>query len=74
MTGSQAKERGQRTRELITAAAASLVTEGGSEAVSVAAVMRRAGVSRTAFYRQFDGIHDVYAGTARGEDIVRSLR
>lgn len=59
MAGSQ-KTRAE-TRELITAAAASLVTEGGSEAVSVAAVMRRAGVSRTAFYRQFDGIHDVYA-------------
>jgi AcrR family transcriptional regulator len=49
------------TRELIIAAAASLIAERGSEAVNVANVMRRAGVSRTAFYRQFDGIYDVYA-------------
>jgi len=53
------------TRELITAAAASLVTEGGPEAVSVTAVMRHAGVSRTAFYRQFDSIYDVYADLLR---------
>jgi len=59
MVGSQ-KTRAE-TRELITAATTSLVTEGGPEAVNVAAVMRRAGVSRTAFYRQFDGIYDVYA-------------
>jgi AcrR family transcriptional regulator len=49
------------TRVLITAAAADLIIDGGSEAVSVTAVMRRAEVSRTAFYRQFDGIYDVYA-------------
>lgn len=49
------------TRELIIAAAASLITERGPEAVSVVTVMRRAGVSRTAFYRQFDSIYDVYA-------------
>ncbi|MEA2010156.1 MAG: TetR/AcrR family transcriptional regulator [Actinomycetota bacterium] len=59
MAGSQ--KTWAETRELITAAAATLVTEGGPEAVSVAAVMRRAGVSRTAFYRQFDSIYDVYA-------------
>jgi len=49
------------TRGLITAAAISLITEGGPEAVSVSGVMRRAGVSRTAFYRQFDSVYDVYA-------------
>ena len=43
------------------AAAASLITERGPEVVSVVTVMRRAGVSRTTFYRQFDGIYDVYA-------------
>lgn len=59
MAGSQ--KTWAETRELITTAAAALVTEGGPEAVSVAAVMRRAGVSRTAFYRQFDSIYDVYA-------------
>jgi len=48
-------------RELIIAAAASLITERGQEAISVVTVMRRAEISRTTFYRQFDGIYDVYA-------------
>lgn len=52
---------GTETRELIIAAVASLVAEQGREAVSVVAVMRHAGVSRTAFYRQFDSIYDVFA-------------
>ena len=52
---------GTETRELIIAAVASLITERGPEAISIVNVMRRAGVSRTAFYRQFDSIDDVYA-------------
>jgi len=49
------------TRELIIAAVASLITERGPEAVGVVTVMRRAGASRTAFYRQFNSVYDVYA-------------
>ncbi|MFV9672639.1 MAG: TetR/AcrR family transcriptional regulator [Acidimicrobiia bacterium] len=59
MTGK--RRAGTETRELIIAAVASLITERDPEAVNVATVMRRAGVSRTAFYRQFDSIYDVYA-------------
>jgi len=59
MVGSQ--RTAAKTRGLITAAAASLIAEGGPEAVNVSGVMRRAGVSRTAFYRQFDSVYGVYA-------------
>ena len=59
MTGE--RRAGTETRELIIDAVAALITERDREAVSVVNVMRRAGVSRTAFYRLFDSIYDVYA-------------
>lgn len=48
-------------RGLIIDAVRTLMTQHGPEAVNVASVMRHAGVSRTAFYRQFDSIHEVFA-------------
>lgn len=48
------------TKELVVEAAASLIVECRSEPVSVVAVMRRAEVSRTAFYRLFDSVYEVY--------------
>lgn len=45
-------------RAIVDAATDLLLNEGG-RALNVRAVMHRAGVSRTAFYRQFDSIHDV---------------
>ena len=55
------RKSGAETRELILDAVKTLMVEHGPDAVNVASVMRQAGVSRTAFYRQFDSIHGVYA-------------
>jgi AcrR family transcriptional regulator len=50
-----------KTRALIVDAVVSLITQSGPASVNVAAVMRQAGVSRTAFRRQFAAVYDVYA-------------
>jgi AcrR family transcriptional regulator len=49
------------TRSLIVDAVGTLMVEHDPEYVSVVSVMREANVSRTAFYRQFDTVYDVYA-------------
>lgn len=54
-------------REAIIRAAEALLAEEGMAGLTVSAVMRRAGISRTAFYRVFD---DVYAVLA---DLIDSL-
>jgi len=48
-----------RHHEAICQAAAQILTEAGMAGLSVSAVMARAGVSRTAFYRVFDDIYAV---------------
>ena len=49
------------TRALIVEAASALIVEEGPAALTVVSIMERAGVSRTAFYRQFDSTYDVLA-------------
>lgn len=48
-------------RDQILAATEALLAEEGIAAVNVSAIMRRAGISRTAFYRQFDDVYTVIA-------------
>lgn len=50
---------GEAQRERIIAATATLLCDKGPAGLNVRAVMRRAGVSRTAFYRQFTDMSDV---------------
>jgi len=49
------------TRATILDATAALLEEQGTTGLTVGAVMKRAGVSRTAFYRQFHNISEVLA-------------
>lgn len=46
-------------REEIIGATIALLTEEGAASLNVHAIMRRAGISRTAFYRQFGDVYDV---------------
>ena len=51
------------TRATILDATAALLEEQGTRGLTVGAVMKRAGVSRTAFYRQFHNISEVLAAS-----------
>lgn len=65
-------ERSQRERLLLGAAEA--VAEKGYAATSVADILRRAGVSRTTFYQQFDDKLDCFlAACAMATDILASM-
>lgn len=57
----EARQSGAETRRQIIEATARLLEERGAAGLSVSAIMGRAGVSRTAFYRQFDDVYDVVA-------------
>lgn len=48
-------------RERIVQATEALLADEGMAGVNVSAIMRRAGISRTAFYRQFDDVYGVIA-------------
>ena len=48
-----------RTRARIVAAACELIGEGGYEAVTAAALVSRAGISKGGLYHHFDGLTDV---------------
>jgi AcrR family transcriptional regulator len=50
-----------RARRAILEAAEAILTEEGMPGLSVSAIMRRAGISRTAFYRRFDDVYGVVA-------------
>jgi len=54
-----------RHHEAICQAAAEILVESGMAGLSVSAVMARAGVSRTAFYRVFDDIYTVVDAVLR---------
>ena len=56
-----ARQSGAETRLQIVEAATALLEERGAAGLNVSAIMQRARVSRTAFYRQFD---DVYGAAA----------
>jgi AcrR family transcriptional regulator len=65
MSGEKVSEKGSDTRERILAAAARLLAEGGSEALSTRAVSAAAGVQAPTLYRVFgdkDGLLDAVAG------------
>ena len=49
------------TRVRIIDAAAALLEDGSVAGLTVSGIMEQAGVSRTAFYRQFDDVYDVVA-------------
>lgn len=53
-------------RDRIVEATASLLAEEGMAGVNVSAIMRRAEISRTAFYRQFDDVYTVIATVLEG--------
>lgn len=57
--GARVANGSEAQRTAIVDAAAALLLREGANGLNVRAVMREAGVSRTAFYRQFDGMHDV---------------
>lgn len=57
--GSRVANGSEAHRSTIVDAAAVLLLREGAHGLNVRAVMREAGVSRTAFYRQFDSMHDV---------------
>lgn len=57
---SRRSSRGQ-TRTAILEAAAAVLSDHGVSGLNVSAVMRRAGISRTAFYRQFEDVYAVVA-------------
>ncbi|WP_051065314.1 TetR/AcrR family transcriptional regulator [Nocardiopsis potens] len=64
---------GPPTRERLLAAAWELLGEGGPEAVTLREVGRRAGVSRTAPYRHFQGKEDLLRAVAiRSFDLLRA--
>lgn len=50
---------GGRGRRAILEATAAILADEGMPGLNVTAVMRRAGISRTAFYRQFDDVYEV---------------
>lgn len=65
MSGEKVSEKGSDTRERILVAAARLLAEGGSEALSTRAVSAAAGVQAPTLYRVFgdkDGLLDAVAG------------
>ena len=66
-----ARRSGGETRSHVVAAAAELLEERGAAGLSVSAIMDRAGISRTAFYRQFDDVYGVVATLL--ETIAREL-
>jgi AcrR family transcriptional regulator len=55
------RQSGAETRRQVIEAAAVLLEERGAAVLNVSAIMERAGISRTAFYRQFDDVHGVVA-------------
>jgi AcrR family transcriptional regulator len=57
----EARQSGAETRLQIMEAATGLLEERGAAGLNVSAIMARAGVSRTAFYRQFDDVYGVAA-------------
>jgi AcrR family transcriptional regulator len=57
----EARQSGAETRCQIIEAATGLLEERGAVGLNVSAIMQRAGVSRTAFYRQFDDVYGVAA-------------
>lgn len=59
MREGQGRQSGASTRAKIVDATASLLEERGIAELTVSAIMTRASVSRTAFYRQFDRASDV---------------
>jgi AcrR family transcriptional regulator len=56
LTESQARSRGA-----ILEAAEAILADEGMPGLNVSAIMRRAGISRTAFYRRFDDVYGVVA-------------
>lgn len=60
------RQSGAETRRQIIEAATGLLTECGAAGLNVSAIMQRAGVSRTAFYRQFDDVYGVAAAVLDG--------
>lgn len=46
------------TRDVIRSSVAAIIEEHGVAGLSVAAVMRRAGITRTTFYRQYDDVYE----------------
>ena len=60
--------------EEILAAAAEILAEHGLPSLTVSSVMERAGISRTAFYREFADIHAVLVGILRtlGAELVEA--
>lgn len=57
----EARQSGAETRRQIIEAATGLLIERGAAGLNVSAIMERAGVSRTALYRQFDDVYGVAA-------------
>lgn len=55
------RQSGSETRRQVIEAAAGLLEDRGAAGLSVSAIMERAGISRTAFYRQFDDVYGVVA-------------
>ena len=60
-----ARQSRQQTRERIVAAATELVRRHSYEELSVGAVMERAGLGRTIFYRYFDDLADLLIRASR---------
>lgn len=56
LTASQAS-----SRAAVLDAAEEILAEEGASGLTVSAVMRRAGIARTTFYRLFDGVYEVIA-------------
>ena len=65
VTDTPAQPPAPRHHEAICQAAAEILAEAGMAGLSVSAVMARAGVSRTAFYRVFDDIYTVVDAVLR---------
>lgn len=61
MTASQAA-----TRAAILHASSAILAEEGVSGLSVSGIMRRAGISRTAFYRLFDDVYEVVGAVLEG--------
>jgi AcrR family transcriptional regulator len=61
----RARHTRQESRERIVAAATELIREGSYEGLSVGAVMERAGMGRTIFYRHFDDLGDLLLRASR---------
>lgn len=61
MTGTSSRISAAETRSRIIDAAAAVLEEHGASGLTVSEIMRRADVSRTAFYRQFSDVAGVVA-------------